>query len=257
MKFFLFLTFWLFAAGSPAQPVLVFHQATNQNILSPGATAYALGQFDDVALATADVTEPYPYELSGCRVQVNGIPAQVRFVSDRKISFVTPPAKLRRYGHVSIVITTPRGAFESSATLEMIAPGILTMPETDSMPVGLFATPKTRMRVIGEEPVPLSQPGLATNVMLLLTGSRFPVGPSRFGPHRFPDPFRAFEIIVRVRIGDEFETVGLLYPWLGLVDSEACYFDLPENLPQVGKLPVTVIVGGVASNVANIEFRRP
>ncbi len=260
MKTILFLALWLLVFPGRVQPqsAIVLHQATNQNILSPGAAAYAIGKFAGAKETAASILEPYPEELGGCRVLVNGVPALLRYVSENKISFVTPAAKLRRFGPVPISIFTPMGRYEASAVLEFVSPGILSSPRHgNSTPLGLFASPRTRPKILGDEPVPLSVPGDVTNVMLLLTGSRLPASASRYGPYRFPEPFRAFEILARVRIGEEYETTCLLYPWLGQIDTEACYFDLPEDLPQVGILPVTVIVGSVVSNDVKIEFRHP
>lgn len=93
----------------PAFPALSAINIGNASTLAPGPQAIAPGSIvsisaGGIATATAKATAPYPNELGGVRVTVDGQPAAIQSVSFERVEFIAP-AKLNPAG-ASIQVTS-------------------------------------------------------------------------------------------------------------------------------------------------------
>ncbi|HWQ31572.1 MAG TPA: M36 family metallopeptidase [Blastocatellia bacterium] len=85
-------------------------------------------------------TQPLPKELAGTTVRINGIAAQLLFVSPTQINFIVPPAI--EPGRASIIVCNPAGSYAvGSVEIVAAAPALFTVNATGRGDAAAVATP--------------------------------------------------------------------------------------------------------------------
>ncbi|MFN0123155.1 MAG: M36 family metallopeptidase [Blastocatellia bacterium] len=83
---------------------------------------------------------PLPRELGGTIVRVNGVAAQLLFVSPTQINFIVPPES--RDGDADVIVSSPLGQYAAGISrVSAAAPGIFTIEANGAGDAAAFATP--------------------------------------------------------------------------------------------------------------------
>ena len=115
------------AAATPrsqsAQPAIggIFPAYGSANVIQPGEWVTIYGY--NLASGTAVWKGDFPTSLGGTRVEINGKPAFLSFVSTSQINLQAPDDTA--LGAVSVVVTTNSGMATSSVTLSQYSPSFL------------------------------------------------------------------------------------------------------------------------------------
>ncbi len=127
----------------PPFPAISSINSGNASTLAPGPQAIAPGSIvsisaSGIAPAQAKATAPYPTELGGVRVAVDGQPAAIQSVSFERVEFVAP-AKLNQAG--AAIQITSGGKQSKALTLPVVAasPAFVTEMGNGMGPVIAFA----------------------------------------------------------------------------------------------------------------------
>jgi uncharacterized protein (TIGR03437 family) len=111
--------------ATPATYDGVVNAASYSFGLAPGAFAAVFGH--GLAGGADAGISPYPEELSGVQVAVDGVPAALHYASDRQINLVVPTGTPA--GTQNLTISTPGGSFIlAQAQVLAAAPGIFFDP---------------------------------------------------------------------------------------------------------------------------------
>ena len=113
----------------------VFAGASYKPAISPNAWAVAFGSglASSTAIATLGADGQWPTTLGGTKVQVNGQPAEIYYVSASQINFLVP--NITQFGTVTVSIVVASGATQTSTvTLQNSAVGVFTSDSSGSGP---------------------------------------------------------------------------------------------------------------------------
>ena len=108
-------------AGVPvhAAGFSVYSGASYQAVVAPSSWAVAFGSGIARSTATATLTSDgqWPTTLAGTTVQVNGVPAELYYVSPTQVNFLVPDGKV--YGSLPVVITDVASGASQTSTVNV------------------------------------------------------------------------------------------------------------------------------------------
>jgi uncharacterized protein (TIGR03437 family) len=183
-----------------------------------------------LAASTAPATAfPLPHELAGVRVEVDGAPALLYYVSPTQINFVVPPG-----GVQSVAVN---GLAALKAQVGFWAPGLFTM---DGAPTGPVAAAHLNGVVAGSgapahrgEILQAYGTGVGIiNPAILLIAVPIPI----------------------IRIGGKQAEVSYAGPAPGLPGVTQINFTVPPDAPTGAAVPITFELLGKISNVATLAI---
>lgn len=226
-------------------------EATLANAASFDATQVARGSVAAVfgtQLANTTASTPtinLPYELEGVRVTVNGLAAQLLFVSPEQINFIVPPG-IAEGEMISFSINNNGVRSTGMAKIVSAAPGVFTVSTTGTGPAAaqcgalidvMMDDMTTQEFVISEPPCSVGTAERANYLILYGTG------------------WRNQPMLTTVTIDDQVITpvfVGAQGTFPGL---DQINLTLPMSLMGKGAVNVTVTANSVASKVVTIEIQ--
>ncbi|QQS45633.1 MAG: hypothetical protein IPM66_17090 [Acidobacteriota bacterium] len=231
--------------------------------LAPGSIAAGFGVQLATTTAIADKT-PLPTDIAGTKVEVNGVPAGLFFVSPMQVNFQIPEGTPTDVA-VSVKVTSGDGTISiGEITARNVAPAIFT---ANSNGQGVPAALLLRVRADGTQqyedlfmcagnpavciPVPIDPAGEGERLFLVLfiSGTSKAVDPNMDGN---------FNEIVHIVLGGT-ELIPLFagkHPSLVGVEQINC--ELPGTMSGWGKLNLAIAgTGFAASNITEIEIASP
>ena len=205
--------------------------ASGRVVGAPGMIASMYGTQLSTSTASAAAI-PLPTSLGGSSITVNGVPAPLFFVSPNQINFQIPYGTAS--GSASVAITSEGQTLTTPMTIAFAAPGIFTQS-------GVVVPDKTAKR---GQLITLYITGEGASKPLPTTGNTPAAG-------TIPSPAQVVGVLVGgVAVSYDSAKFFIGIPsWSVGVTQINC--TIPDTSP-LGVQPVTVIVGGVASPLANI-----
>lgn len=227
---------------TPVGSVQILNAASYTTAIAPGAIAAIFGgQMTTVTMSAP--TQPLPEQLGNTRVTVNGVAAQLLFVSPNQINLIMPenltgtPAQ--------ILVYSADGSVKSGAIrVQTVAPGIFTMlSDGTGVPAGLMTQDGIYYQPVGNPdgtPRPLSPGTLANPAWLVLfgTGLRGNGSPPQ----------------VQVFINGISCPVAWAGPQADFEGLDQINAQLPEALRNNGLSVVEVMVNGILANRTSVTF---
>lgn len=224
------------ALGRPTiSPGGVVNAASYRPELAPGALASVFGA--NLAAGAAFFTSfPWPSNVAGVQVKLNGVATPLLMVSDRQINFLIPLGAA--VGDAEVVVSTPLGSSAAAGvTIQPTAPGIFFDAASG---VGAVVV-SGRSELTSERP---AGPGDYLEIYATGLGAVDAAGGS----------LRRTLLAPRVLLGGreaEVSYSGLAPGYLGLYQVNA---RVPEGLPA-GLQPLLLEIGGRRSNQVLVRLR--
>lgn len=194
--------------------------------VAPGSIATIFGQNLCSTQAAAPSAE-LPAQLGGCTVSVNGMPAQLYYVSPGQINFVAPQGIAP--GSASLTVQNGTQTLSGSMNVASAAPGIF------------------------------SANGIGVGMAAMLQGATFQPGPFSVTTNGSPTPVSMFVTGMDlssapvVTIGGVPATVTFYGPQPVFPGMQQINFTIPGAAAGAGDVPVTISSGGQASNLTFME----
>ena len=188
-------------------------------------------------------TLPLPKELAGTVVKINGLAAQLLFVSSTQINFIVPPEV--GPGRASIVVCNPTGSYAvGSVQIAEAAPALFTVNAAGTGDAAAVATPDGVMWQAAPFDVVINN--RPNNLVLYGTGLR-----------RAGAGLQSLSDIVTVSIDGQAARVlyaGAQGTYSGL---DQINVELPQSLAGKGERRVSVVlsVNGIAANQVTVQVR--
>lgn len=221
------------------------------------AASYSLGAIPADSIATAFGTNlavrsetaqslPLPTELSGTTLTINGIPAQLLYVSPTQINFVVPSTVAA--GTATVIVSNPTGSYALGTTqITNASPSIFSADSTGRGDAAAVATADG----INYETGPFSVSINGRQNILLLFGTGF-----RHAQASNPGDENGVAEAVKVTIdGQEARVLyaGSQHQFIGL---DQLNVEMPGNLqPGTRRAEVVVYLNGVEANRVTIPLK--
>ncbi|HUQ91303.1 MAG TPA: hypothetical protein VM120_06460 [Bryobacteraceae bacterium] len=222
------------------RPAFTATSVLNAASYAPGVTPGALSVIFGMNLAGGRRGEsaavPWPMELAGVQVTMNGLPCAVYSVSDGQIN-VLAPRDLSGDG-VDITVTSALGSSMVRVPLLGVSPGLFFNTET------------------GEAAVLVAGIGLPTSVRPAAAGEYLEIYATGLGAVQV-SPFLGLEETVRrpvVTLGG----VGLEVSFSGLSPAVPGLYQINARVPvglPAGKTKLRIVMDGVVGNEADVTLR--
>ena len=237
---------WREAAGDIGIPSIATNGLVNAASflapVSPGALATAFG--NNLATSAAAATAvPLPTTLGGVRVLVNGIAAPLIFINPTQANFQVPYETA--LGTANVVISNAQGSSAAAPlTVNQVAPAIFVFNSNRAV----AQNPDYSVNELGNGAMP------GTGLVIYMTGSGPVTNPVKTGIAAPNSPL-SYETIspITAKVGTANAQVvfaGLAPQFIGLMQVNIA---VPALSP--GTYPLTITLGTVTSNSANITIR--
>jgi uncharacterized protein (TIGR03437 family) len=244
----------------PAVPVInaggVVSAATFGAQVAAGGIASLFGT--GVATATAGATIlPLPTSLAGSSVSVNGLATPLFFVSSGQINFQIP-WQAQGQGQISVAVTATGGTSDTvSLPLAAYAPGIFSVDSSGSGQ-GVIQVANTVLLAAPAGSIPGMQarpafPGESVSIYCTGLGpvSNTPASGAAAGA----SPLSTTTTTPTVMIGGIGAVVSFSGLTPGLVGLYQVNVQVPYSAPLGSSVPVTLTIGGVASNTVTMAVQ--
>ncbi len=219
------------------------------HMVAPGSIATAFGEnFADDSFEADSI--PLPLELGGVRVEVNGVPAPLYFVSAGQINFQIPFET--QLGEASVVVFHD-GVASAAETVEVksYVPAAFKNAATGEAIVVIAGSAQL---------IDAEHPAVADQALtVFINGFGLLDNPPATGAASPVDPLARTIAIPRVRLGDQEVTVyyaGLAPGYVGLGQLN---LGLPANLPEGtgSALPLSIDFDGSTAPIENLPVVLP
>ena len=223
-----------------------------------GAADYRQGQLaadsivalfgTNLAIRTQDAqAQPLPYDIAGTTVTVNGVPAQLFFVSPTQLNFAVPSGLSP--GPAAIIVSNPAGSY-AYGTIEIVAasPALFTLDASGRGDAAALAT----VDGITYQPPPFDVTVNGRPNILVLFGTGF-----RNTPAARPDDDNGVAEAVTVTIDGKPANVQYAGAQGGFSGLDQLNIELPASLAGQGLRRVEVLIkaGNTAANAVTIQIR--
>ena len=241
----------------PVTTVSAASYAGGQSPLAPGSIVAAFGTLLATGTLAAS-TQPLPTSLLNTTVTVNGVPAQIFFVSAGQINYLLPAGLADGEPEVVVTAVQPNGDEIVSRGTVRIAPTAPSIFTADASGTGAPAGLTGRINLSGQFAFDSTLPFSADPV----NPGRLVPAPIDVGTAQYP----AFLILygtgirnatagtMRVVIGGVETPVEYSGPAPGFTGLDQINVRLPVSLKGSGLVDLTAVVNGVSSNAITLNL---